>query len=297
MESIILKDIESPRRLLLALAHPDDESFGPAGTIIHYARQGVAVHDVCGTRGEAGKVDPELLVGYGSLADLRTAELLSAAHHLGLAGLHFLDYHDSGMEGTPENQNPDSLLQAPLEEVAGKITRLIRQIQPQVVVTHDPAGGYFHPDHIKMHQATVEAFQAAGDPGRFPEQLAEGVVPYQPQKLYYTTFPRGLFKLLARILPLLGQDPEAVGENHDMNVKRMAELDQALTTKVGIRPYYRARQDAARCHVSQTGGHGGWVIGLMARLTRFDWFTRVVPVFTDGRVERDLFAGVSNADH
>jgi LmbE family N-acetylglucosaminyl deacetylase len=100
MESIILRETEGPRRLLLALAHPDDESFGPAGTIIHYARQGVAVHDVCGTRGEAGKVDPGLLVGYRSLADLRTGELLCAARHLGLAGLHFLDYHDSGMEET-----------------------------------------------------------------------------------------------------------------------------------------------------------------------------------------------------
>ena len=164
METIILKETDASRRLLVAFAHPDDESFGPAGTIIRYANRGVAVHYICATRGEAGHVDPELLEGYTSVADLRTQELMCAAGHLGLAGLHLLDYHDSGMEGAPENQNPASLYQAPLEEVVERITGLIRQIRPQVVITFDRTGGYFHPDHVKMHTATTQAFHAAGDP-------------------------------------------------------------------------------------------------------------------------------------
>jgi LmbE family N-acetylglucosaminyl deacetylase len=237
-------------------------------------------------------VDPDVLEGYASLGELRTQELLCAAVHLGLTGVHFLDYADSGMEDSPENLNPASLNQAPLEEVAEKLTRLIRLIRPQVVLTHDPSGGYFHPDHIKVHQATVEAFQSAGDAGRFPEQLEEGLVPFQAQKLYYTAFPRGMLRLVARMLPLLGQDPEAFGRNGDINVKRIADVEQVVTTKIAISRYREASQQAARCHASQTGGSSGRVTGLLARLVRSDTFSRAVPPFEDGGVERDLFAGI-----
>lgn len=295
MESIVLRKADAPRRLLVAFAHPDDESFGPAGTIVRYASQGVAVHYVCATRGEAGDVAPELLEGYDSLAELRTEELRCAAGHLGLASLHFLDYHDSGMENAPENLNPASLMQALLEKVAEQITWLIRQIQPQVVLTHDPAGGYFHPDHIKVHQATVLAFHSAGSPDRFADQLEQGLAHHQPQKLYYTAFPRGLVKIFARVLPLLGQDPEAFGRNHDINIRRIAEVDQAVTTKIGIRPYFEASQLAARCHASQTSGSSSRVIDLMAWLVRSDTFSRAVPPFEHGGVERDLFAGIDDA--
>ena len=295
MESILLREADVSRRLLVCFAHPDDESFGPAGTIAHYATQGVAVHYVCATRGEAGDVDPGLLQGYNSVAALRTEELLCAAGYLGLAGLHLLDYRDSGMANAPENRDPASLMQAPLWGVTDKITRLIRQLQPQVVLTHDPTGGYFHPDHIKMHQATVQAFHSAGSPDRFPEQLEQGLVPFQAQKLYYTAMPRGLLRLAVRILPLLGQDPEAFGRNNDINVRHIAEVDQPVTTRIRIRPYREASRQAARCHASQTGGSSGRVTDFFRWLTRYDTFTRAVPPFKNGRVERDLFAGIDES--
>jgi LmbE family N-acetylglucosaminyl deacetylase len=294
MESIVLRESDASRRLLVAFAHPDDESFGPAGTLVHYASQGVSVHLACATRGEAGDVDPDLLEGYESLAELRTQELRCAAGHLGLTGLHFLDYVDSGMEGSPENEHPASLNQAPLEEVAEKLTRLIRLLRPQVVLTHDPSGGYFHPDHIKVHQATVQAFHSAGDAGRLPEQLGQGLEPFQAQKLYYTAFPRGLLRFVARMLPLIGQDPEAFGRNGDINVKRIAEVEQVVTTKIAISRYREASERAARCHASQTGGSTGRVTGLLTRLVRTDTFSRAVPAFEGGRVERDLFAGIDD---
>jgi mycothiol S-conjugate amidase len=292
MESIVLRESDASRRLLVAFAHPDDESFGPAGTLIHYASQGVSVHLACATRGEAGDVDPDLLEGTDSLAELRTQELRCAADHLELTGLHFLDYADSGMENSPENQNPASLNQAPLEEVAEKMARLIRMIRPQVVLTHDPSGGYFHPDHIKVHQATVLAFHSTGDPGNYPEQLEQGLEPFQAQKLYYTAFPRGMLRLVARMLPLLGKDPEAFGRNGDINVKRIADVEQVVTTKIAISRYREASEQAARCHASQTGGSGGRLTGLLARLVRFDTFSRAVPPYEGGSVERDLFAGI-----
>ena len=295
MESIVLRQTSSARRLLVVFAHPDDESFGPAGTIVHYASHGVAVHYVCATRGEAGDVKPELLDGYDSVADLRTEELGCAAHYLGLAGLHILDYRDSGMENTPGNRNPTSLMRAPVDEVAEKITRLIRRIRPQVVLTHDPSGGYFHPDHVKVHQATHLAFHSAGDPDRYPHQLEDGLAPHQPLKLYYTAFPRDLVRIAVRILPLLGLNPEALGRNKDINVKRIAEVEQVVTTRIGITPYYEARQQAARCHASQTTGRGGRLTGYLGKwLFRYDPFSRAVPPFENRTVERDLFAGIDD---
>ncbi len=128
----------------------------------------------------------------------------------------------------------------------------------------------------------------------FTDQLVPGLVAYQPQKLYYTAFPRGLVRLFVKILPLFGQNPEAFGRNHDINLRRLAEVDQAVTTRIGIRPYFQASQLAARCHTSQTGGSSSRVLDLMGRLVRFDTFSRVVPPFERGGVERDLFAGVDD---
>jgi LmbE family N-acetylglucosaminyl deacetylase len=293
MESTKLKESDADRRLLVAFAHPDDESFGPAGTIVRYASHGVDVHYVCATRGEVGHADPELLAGYDSVADLRTAELECAAGHLGLAGLHFLGYHDSGMENAPENQNPDCLFQAPLEEVAERLTRLIRGIRPQVVLTFDPTGGYFHPDHVKMHKATTLAFHAAGDPKQFAKQLSDGLLAHKPQKLYYTVFPQRLVKLVVRVLPLFGQDPAAMGRNKDVNFKRLVDIERAVTTRIHVAPWFEASLQASRCYASQMPGGDGRVFDLFRKwMHRSDLYTRVVPPFKDEQVERDLFAGI-----
>jgi len=293
MQSIALKSDPAQHRLMMAFAHPDDESFGPSGTIVHYARQNVAVHYVCATRGEAGDVDPDLLKGDESLADLRTRELMCAAKHLGLSAVHFLGYHDSGMENSPQNQNPDCLMQAPLEEVVEKITGLIRQIRPQVVVTFDPQGGYFHPDHIKMHQAASAAFAAAGNPNQFPEQLGNDLMAYQPQKLYHTAFPRTMVKWTVRMLHLMGRDPTKWGRNGDIDLLRIAAVPQQVTTKIKTAPYYGTRRLAVGCHASQTAGNLSLRRELLNRLLlRWDKYTRVEPVYNHSGIERDLFAGV-----
>jgi len=293
MESTILREADAPLRLLVAFAHPDDETFGLAGTIVLYAGRGVAVHYICATRGEAGHVDPELLEGYGSLAELRTQELACAARHLGLSGLHLLGYRDSGMENAHENQHPASLLQAPMEDVVERIARLIRLIRPQVVITFDRTGGYFHPDHVKMHQATTLAFHAAGDADRFPWHLEDGLPAYSPQKLYYTAFPQVLARLAVKILPLFGQDPAALGHNQDINLKRVAEESQVVTTRIKVSSAFKASQQAAKCYASQmSSGHEG-VSAMVARwMSRYDRYTRIVPPFTEGKMERDLFAGI-----
>ena len=285
---------EAERRLLVAFAHPDDESFGPGGTLIHYAEAGVAVHYLCGTRGELGEAPEEHMAGHESVAAMRSAELMSAAKPLGLTGLHFLGYRDSGMEGSPDNAHPEALAAADVEAVAERITRHIRTIRPQVVLTFDPTGGYFHPDHIAMHHATKLAFEAAGDPERFPEQIAEGLDAWRPDKLYYTTFPRALVRLTTWLMPLFGKDPSKLGDNEDIDLRRIAAVRQHATTRIAVGRHYDRRMAAVRCHASQLGPQRGGIFSLVRRfLMRHDGWERIVPPAQAGEArERDLFAGL-----
>ncbi len=281
--------------LLLSLAHPDDESFGapPVGTIARYAQAGVNVHLICATRGEAGTVAAKHLQGFGSVGELRTHELQCAAQVLGLRRVHFLDYRDSGMAGSPDNDHPECLIQAPLEAVVEKITRLIRHIRPQVVVTFDEHGGYFHPDHIHIHRATTLAFHAAGEATRFPQQLEAGLTPHQPQKLYCTVFSRSLVKLGVRLLPLFGQDPAAFGQNKDIDLRRIAAVEQVVTTRVNVAPYFKQSQAAAACHASQAVGMPPIPGFILRWFARFEAYSRIVPPPRPGEgFEDDLFAGV-----
>ena len=155
------------KKILAVLAHPDDESFGMGGTLALYAQQGAEVHLICATRGEAGEVDEKFLEGYDSIAERRESELRCAASHLGLKNVHFLSYRDSGMTGSLDNQHPEALINAPLEKVTGEVVEYIRTLQPDLVLTFDPVGGYHHPDHIHIQKAAVEAFlrETIGFPG------------------------------------------------------------------------------------------------------------------------------------
>ena len=123
-------------------AHPDDETFGFGSTLAQYVAAGVKVYSVCSTRGEAGTVDPEYMNGYGTIADLRSVEMECAAKVLGLAGVIYLGYRDSGMQGSPDNKNPASLAMASVDEVAARMVKIIRELKPDVVITHDAGGGY-----------------------------------------------------------------------------------------------------------------------------------------------------------
>jgi LmbE family N-acetylglucosaminyl deacetylase len=136
--------------LTAVLAHPDDESFGMGGTLALYARKGVDIHLICATRGEAGEMDPDCLEGFDSIAERRESELRCAAEQLGITSVHFLNYRDSGMSGSPANQHPQALANAPIADVAQSIAEQIRRLRPQVIITFDPIGGYKHPDHIAI---------------------------------------------------------------------------------------------------------------------------------------------------
>lgn len=295
IDSLWLDRAPRPRTMLIAYPHPDDESFGNGGTIARYTSQGVAVHYACATRGECGTVDAPMLEGYADIAELRTAEQTCAAKALSLAAVHFLGYRDSGMQGTADNQHPNAFMQAPLERVTGQLVALIRALRPQVVLTFNPYGGYGHPDHIHIHQATLAAFDAAADRARYPEQIAAGLAPWQPSKLYYPTFGTRLFRLAIPIARLLGHDPRRFGRNHDVDAVRILEETTPITTTVACGEWLDQNVRARSCHRSQGGGvpFGGRLPRfLLRRMLGAEHFTRVIPAWQSGPRERDLFAGV-----
>lgn len=283
-------------RLLVSYAHPDDESFGLGGTIARYAQAGVEVHLICATNGDAGTVPPEYLDGFGSIAERRLFELECAAERLGIRQVYPFGYRDSGMMGSPDNGHPDCLWQADPDEVAAKIVEVIRRVRPQVVVTFDPNGGYGHPDHIAMHRATVRAFHEAGDAEKYPDQFADGLTPHQPQKLYYTVFPRALIRLAIWQMRLAGKDPRRMGRNGDLDFVAVLEATPPTHARLDLRRFYDEWQRANDCHASQSSPRQ--LVRLPRFLERqvFGWqsFYRAWPETNGGApLERDLFEGVS----
>jgi mycothiol S-conjugate amidase len=216
----------------------------------------VAVHLICATRGECGTVDPDI-VGDQSIADLRTAELLCAATALGVQAVHLLGYRDSGMPNAPDAQHPAALVAAPLAEVTERIVAVLRAFRPHVVVTHGPFGGYGHPDHVRVSEATVAAMQAVADAARFPDHTADGLGPWPVARLYYDTFAPGPVRFFGRVLRLLGRDPRRSGANRDVDLVAMADGATPITCRIAVGPWLAARDRAFRCHRSQLGGRAG----------------------------------------
>jgi LmbE family N-acetylglucosaminyl deacetylase len=282
---------QKERVLLSVLAHPDDESFGMGGSLALYAERGVKVHLVCATRGESGEVDPEYLEGFETVADRRMSELRCAAGVLGLTGVYFLDYRDSGMPGSPENEHPQALVAQPLDEVAAKIVTYMRKLKPDVVLTFDPIGGYRHPDHIAIHKATVRAFELSGDPS-----YEDGLPPYKPARLYYHHIPKGLLRWTVRLMPLIGKDPSKFGRNQDIDLAALVkEGDFPVHAKINYREVRDKRDAAADCHASQLGSSlrsGNPISRLLRLLGSKDQFTRAYPEPEPGLKEKDLFAGL-----
>ncbi len=279
-------------RLLVVMAHPDDEAFGMGGTIAWYSWLGADVTLICTTGGEEGEVAPHFITQYGSKQATRHAELRCAAEKLGLSQVYMLGYRDSGMAGNPSNHHPDALASAPLEQVTAQVTRLIRMLRPHVVVTFDPVGGYRHPDHIATHQATVAAFARAGD----AHDTASNLPPYQPQKLYYSVIPRGWLKWFVKAMPLLGRDPTRFGKNQDVDLTKLVEDEFPIHARIAYGIVEDRRNAAVQCHASQmdsptlTQSVVGWVIRAFAG---GESFMRAHPTPVPGQIETDLLAGIT----
>jgi N-acetyl-1-D-myo-inositol-2-amino-2-deoxy-alpha-D-glucopyranoside deacetylase len=255
--------------LLVVIAHPDDEGFGIAGTMARMAEEGHQVTLVCATRGEVGEISAQSDATPETLGAVREQELYRAMGVLGVEDVRFLDYRDSGMRGTPENDDPRSLLQAEPLEVAMDLTAIMQEVNPDVVVTWDPSGGYGHPDHIKVHETTTEAFASY--------KMRVG----RPVRLYYTALPLDLFVEM-------GEELQARGI--EWGSPRMREEAQRLerlpvTTIVDVEPYMTRKRQAIAEHRSQMMPEMPWDVvseDLKRRMLGYEYFHRAEPPWHEG---------------
>ena len=254
-----ISPLDSPRRLLLVHAHPDDETIGTGAVMAKYAAEGAAVTLVTCTLGEEGEVlVPELAhlaadredgLGQHRIAELATAmEALRVTDHRLLGGPG--RWRDSGMMGTPANERPDCFWQADLDEAVRALVAVLREVRPQVVVTYDSNGGYGHPDHVQAHRVTVAAVDAAADPAYAP---GAGVV-WSVDKLYWTAVPRSV--LQAGIDAL-----KASGDTGFFGVDSADDLpfgnaDEEVTTEIDASEHLEAKVAAMRAHRTQIAVDG-----------------------------------------
>ncbi|POM27575.1 1D-myo-inositol 2-acetamido-2-deoxy-alpha-D-glucopyranoside deacetylase [Actinomadura rubteroloni] len=239
-------------RILFVHAHPDDESIGTGATIAKYAAQGARVHLVTCTLGEEGEVIPPELRHLAAdredrLGEHRVDELARACAVLGVADHRYLGgpgrWRDSGMMGAPSNDDPRCFWRADVEEAAGELAAVIREVRPQAIVTYDERGNYGHPDHIQAHRVTRRAFGLAADPA-----FTRGGEPWRTPKLYAYATPR---TVLARAI--------AVMREAELPFARVAGLDELgsgvpdddVTTAVDARAHLPAKLAALRAHRTQ----------------------------------------------
>ena len=280
------------KSILAVLAHPDDETFGLGGTLALYAQRGYDVYYVCATRGEAGTVDDEHLKGFKDTAEMRTDELMRAAKILGLRDVFFLGYRDSGMPGTEENNHPNAQINHSIDEVAGRVVKYIRDLKPEIVLTFDPIGGYKHPDHIHIQQATTLAFEKADDASFYPEAGA----PFKPRALYYHVFPSWFLKWAIRILPLFGRDPRKWGRNKDIDLTDLI-ADFPVHVSLDIRSVSEIKREASAQHASQGGGITAARLSLFGFMNwllggKDEYMRAYPPVEGKFRKQQDLFDGI-----
>jgi LmbE family N-acetylglucosaminyl deacetylase len=241
--------------VLLVYAHPDDEVFCAAGTTAALRERGVAVILVCATRGEAGQISDPALATPETLGVVREAELRAALAALDVADLRFLDYRDSGMDGTPENDDPRALVRQPEEVVAARLAALLREIRPATVITFGPDGIYGHPDHLYVHRVTVRAVHLARRGGeearrRGVSRLLLASSAWRIAALYFSTTPRE--RIQERAARRQGPFKEMTAEQ----VARLGTPRAEISVALDVSAQLERKQAAFRAHRTQFGPNG-----------------------------------------
>ena len=266
--------------LLVCLAHPDDEILSSGGTIATLAGRGVRVVLVCATRGEAGQIARPELATPETLGAVREQELLCAARQLGIAEVIFLDYLDSGMAGSSENERPEAFINAPAEEIISHLQQIMRRTKPQVVLTFAPYGGYGHPDHITIHQHTVAAFDAL---------TADS---WQPRRLVYQLIPTFFFEQMRDMIAAHGGDVSDFDLTEHQG-KRWP--DDQIHFIVDVTEQVKAKEAAWNCHATQFGPNSRFrrlPREAMMQLLSKEYFALAQPEPAPGLLYNDLFASL-----
>ena len=274
--------VDRPLTLMAVHAHPDDEATGTGGVLAQCAAEGIHTVLVTCTDGRCGDApggikpgepghDPEVVV------ELRRAELEASARVLQVGELELLGYHDSGMMGWPQNEEPGAFWNTPVAEAAERLAELMRIHRPDVVVTYDENGFYGHPDHIQAHRITMAAVELTGIPA----------------KVYWTTAPRSMMEEFGRVMRELGADwdePEEGGAE----VPEIGLPDEEITTWVDIAAYGQRKYDALAAHASQSENIFFLNMGVdrFTELMGTETFVRVRDTTGAEVPEKDLFAGL-----
>jgi mycothiol S-conjugate amidase len=282
---------DTPLCLMTVHAHPDDEASKGPGTIARYHAEGVRTVLVTCTGGEAGDIlnpamdKPEVVA---DLPAVRMRELARAAEIIGYDDVVLLGYRDSGMPDTPPNAHPDAFANAPLDEAVGRLVEVIRRERPQVIVTYsDDQSGYPHPDHLRVHDISVLAFEQAGDPDAHPDAGE----PWQPLKLYYSVWSRKRMVAMHQRFKDLGLE-SPFGEEW----LARAGQDDRITTSIDIAGFNDVRIDALLAHETQVDPTSPFWFGLpreeQSTIHPYDEYVLARSLVEIGTPEADLFAGV-----
>ncbi|MEU0071189.1 N-acetyl-1-D-myo-inositol-2-amino-2-deoxy-alpha-D-glucopyranoside deacetylase [Streptomyces sp. NPDC006332] len=279
------------RRLLLVHAHPDDESINNGATMARYAAEGARVTLVTCTLGERGEVIPPGLAHLtgAALGEHRAGELTAAMRELGVDDFRRLGgdgrYQDSGMMGIADNDDPACFWQADVDEAAGHLVEVIREVRPQVLVTYDDNGGYGHPDHIQAHRVAMRAVELAAESG------------HEIAKVYWNRVPRSVaedaFARLERELLGLPFAKSAVIDD----VPGVVD-DERITTEIEGAGYVAAKTAAMRAHATQvTVAEPYFVLSNeLAQPVFSTEYYELVRGKRAGAKETDLFAGIGPDD-
>jgi mycothiol S-conjugate amidase len=299
-----VQHVDAPLALLTLHAHPDDEASKGAPTCARYKAEGVRTILVCCTGGEEGDLQNPSLREPGQpfhgltpeqekalLAELRPHELARSAEIIGFDEVVMLGYRDSGMKDSPANEHPASFHMAPLDDAVGRLVAIIRRERPQVIITYgDDQRGYPHPDHVKVHDISLPAFERAGDPAWYPQHGE----PWQPLKLYYTVWSKArLMAVHEGMIRHRGESP------YNQDWLDRPNHDDRITTRLEVGPYLWARSGSLRAHATQVDPSEPWWFGLtddqLAEVYPWeDWILArsLVGEPAAGTQESDLFAGV-----
>jgi len=286
--------VTSALRLMAVHAHPDDESSKGAATTAMYVEQGVEVMVVTCTGGERGDVlNPraQTEVDELGLEEVRRREMAEAAAVLGVRHA-WLGFPDSGYpEGDPLPPLPvGCFADLPLAEVTPSLVRHIREFRPQVVTTYDEHGGYPHPDHVRTHEITMSAIDAAADISYLPELGA----PWQVQKIYYNQqFTKA--RVTALHLGMIDQDLESPYHDWIKGWDDRPDDSSRITTRIAASDWFEVRDRALMAHATQIDPDGRW-FAVPMELQKAVWpsedFELARSLVETDIPETDLFAGL-----
>jgi N-acetyl-1-D-myo-inositol-2-amino-2-deoxy-alpha-D-glucopyranoside deacetylase len=269
----------TPARLLVVTAHPDDEVLHFGGLIHLTAQAGGSVTLLCATRGEVGEIADATLATPATLAAVRESELRTAARLLGVSDLRLLDYRDSGMAGTLDNDDPRAFVRADAGAVSNALVALIREVRPAVVATWAPDGGYGHPDHVAANHHTTAAVARAAE--SWAPALGE---PWATPAVYYAARPAGLRAEVRAVAA--ARNPAAGPASPSTAAPSVDPLPVSFTLDV-----YAAldvKKAARAAHRTQTRPDS-WIAtlppDLERRFTGTEYFYRAHPAWVPGQVD------------